>query len=134
MRLPVDPDLGSTFYTLGLIEGGVAPNVIPAHASAEVMFRTIGSADDILAVLAALKPRVQISEVLRVRPIRMHTVSGFETHVFPFTTDVPLLDRWGTPLLFGPGLFSWRTPMENSSRSMNCPALLMASSALRVVA
>jgi acetylornithine deacetylase len=33
----------------------------------------------------------------------MHTVPGFETAVFPFTTDVPLLDRWGTPLLFGPG-------------------------------
>jgi acetylornithine deacetylase len=105
LPLPVDPDLGSTFYTIGLIEGGVAPNVIPAHASAEVMFRTIGSADDILAVLSALKPRVQISEVLRVRPIRMHTVAGFETHVFPFTTDVPLLDKWGTPLLFGPGSF-----------------------------
>ena len=103
LPLPVDPDLGSTFYSIGLIEGGVAPNVIPAHASAEVMFRTIGSADDILTVLSALKPRVQISEVLRVRPIRMHTVPGFETHVFPFTTDVPLLDRWGTPLLFGPG-------------------------------
>jgi acetylornithine deacetylase len=105
LRLPVDPDLGSTFYTVGLIEGGVAPNVIPAHASAEVMFRTIGSADDVLAVLSALKPRVQISEVLRLRPIRMHTVTGFETHVFPFTTDVPLLDNWGTPLLFGPGSF-----------------------------
>jgi acetylornithine deacetylase len=25
--------------------------------------------------------------------------------VFPFTTDVPLLDRWGTPLLYGPGSF-----------------------------
>ena len=24
---------------------------------------------------------------------------------FPFTTDVPLLDRWGAPLLFGPGSF-----------------------------
>ena len=103
LPLPVDPDLGSTFYSIGLIEGGVAPNVIPAHASAEVMFRTIGSADDILTVLGALKPRVQISEVLRVRPIRMHTVPGFETHVFPFTTDVPFLDHWGTPLLFGPG-------------------------------
>jgi acetylornithine deacetylase len=30
-------------------------------------------------------------------------VPGFETAVFPFTTDVPFLDRWGTPLLFGPG-------------------------------
>jgi acetylornithine deacetylase len=103
LPLPADPDLGSTFYTVGLIEGGVAPNVIPAHASAEVMFRTIGSADDILAVLEALAPHVSISEVLRVRPIRMHTVAGFETRVFPFTTDVPFLERWGTPLLYGPG-------------------------------
>jgi acetylornithine deacetylase len=25
--------------------------------------------------------------------------------VFPFTTDVPFLNRWGAPLLFGPGSF-----------------------------
>ncbi|HET7221355.1 MAG TPA: M20/M25/M40 family metallo-hydrolase [Vicinamibacterales bacterium] len=103
LALPSDPDLGSTFFSVGLIEGGVAPNVIPAHASAEVMFRTIGSADDILRTLRALEPRVRVEEVLRVRPIRMHTVPGFHTHVFPFTTDVPFLDRWGAPLLFGPG-------------------------------
>jgi acetylornithine deacetylase len=105
LALPVDPDLGATYYTVGLIEGGVAPNVIPAHASAEVLFRTVGPAEDILAVLRALEPRVAVSEVLRVRPIRMHTVGGFDTRVFPFTTDVPFLDRWGTPLLFGPGSF-----------------------------
>lgn len=103
LELPADPDLGATFFTVGLIEGGVAPNVIPAHASAEVMFRTIGSADDVLRVLRVLEPRVRVEEVLRVRPIRMHTVPGFTTKVFPFTTDVPLLDRWGAPLLFGPG-------------------------------
>jgi acetylornithine deacetylase len=105
LRFPVDPELGATFYSVGLLDGGVAPNVIPAQASAEVMFRTIGSADDILAVLRDLEPRVAIEEVLRVRPIRMHTVPGFTTHVFPFTTDVPFLDRWGKPLLFGPGSF-----------------------------
>jgi acetylornithine deacetylase len=103
IRLPQEPDLGATFYSVGLIEGGVAPNVIPASASAEVMFRTVGSADDVLHALEALTPRVAVDEVLRVRPIRMHTVPGFETRVFPFTTDVPFLDRWGAPLLFGPG-------------------------------
>ena len=30
LPLPVEPELGATFYTIGLIEGGVAPNVIPA--------------------------------------------------------------------------------------------------------
>jgi acetylornithine deacetylase len=105
LPLPSDRDLGSTYYTVGLIEGGVAPNVIPANASAEVMFRTVGSADDILRALRPLEARVAIEEVLRVPPVRMHTVPGFEARVFPFTTDVPFLDRWGSPLLFGPGSF-----------------------------
>jgi len=100
---PADPLLGRTHHTVGLIQGGVAPNVISAGASAEVMFRTIGSADDILGALQGLVPLVAVEEVLRVPPVRMHTVPGFDARVFPFTTDVPLLDRWGTPLLFGPG-------------------------------
>jgi acetylornithine deacetylase len=33
---PADPELGRTHYTVGLISGGVAPNVIPPHAEAEV--------------------------------------------------------------------------------------------------
>jgi len=41
--------------------------------------------------------------VLRVPMVRMHTIPGIPAAVFPFTTDVPFLDRWGTPLLFGPG-------------------------------
>ena len=36
-------------------------------------------------------------------PIRLKTLPGFKTAVFAYTTDIPLLDRWGTPLLFGPG-------------------------------
>jgi acetylornithine deacetylase len=105
LSLPGDPDLGATFYTVGLIEGGVAPNVIPARASAEVLFRTVGHADDVLSALRGLDPLVSVAEVLRVPPVQMHTVEGFPTAVFPFTTDVPLLDRWGRPLLFGPGSF-----------------------------
>jgi len=33
----------------------------------------------------------------------MHTVDGFETAVFPYASDVPLLRGWGRPLLVGPG-------------------------------
>ena len=77
--------------------------LLSPSARAEVMFRTVASADDLLTVLQALAPGVSVSEVLRVPPIRMHTVPGFETRVFPFTTDVPFLGRWGTPLLYGPG-------------------------------
>jgi acetylornithine deacetylase len=103
LRWPADPELGETFYSIGLIDGGIAPNVISPSASAEVMFRIVGSADDVIAVTRALEPAVEIEEVLRVPMVRLHTVDGLPSAVFPFTTDVPLLDRWGTPLLYGPG-------------------------------
>jgi acetylornithine deacetylase len=103
LALPSDPELGRTFYSVGLIDGGIAPNVVSPHASAELLFRTTGAADDILRVLAGLEPLVSVQEVLRVPTVRLHTVPGIPTEVFPFTTDVPLLDRWGVPLLFGPG-------------------------------
>jgi acetylornithine deacetylase len=32
-----------------------------------------------------------------------HTVQGFEARPVSYTSDIPLLPRWGTPLLFGPG-------------------------------
>lgn len=104
-ELPADVDLGRTFYSVGVIGGGVAPNVIPARAWAEILFRTVGSADEVLAILRALEPALKVEEILRVPPIRMVTIPGFETAAFPFTTDAPLLDRWGAPLLYGPGSF-----------------------------
>jgi acetylornithine deacetylase len=41
--------------------------------------------------------------VLDVPPVRLTTVPGFETAIFPYTTDIPFLTAWGRPLLFGPG-------------------------------
>ena len=105
LPLPVDPLLGRTFYSVGLIEGGVAPNVISPHASAEVLFRTVGPPEEILAAVADLEPLVGVQEVLRVPAVRLRTIPGVPSRVFPFTTDIPLLDRWGEPLLFGPGSF-----------------------------
>jgi acetylornithine deacetylase len=103
VSLPSDPELGQTHYTVGLIEGGVAPNVVSPSAEAEVMFRTVGDGEAIRKALAVLERRVRVDHVLEVGPVRLMTVPGFETAVFPFTTDIPLLDAWGTPLLFGPG-------------------------------
>jgi len=103
IALPEDPDLGRTFYATGLISGGVAPNVISPSAEAELNFRTVGPGAEVLERLAPLRSRVAIETVLEVPPVRMRTVPGFETAAFAFTTDVPFLDGWGEPLLFGPG-------------------------------
>jgi acetylornithine deacetylase len=75
LRWPADPVLGETFYTIGLIEGGIAPNVISPAASAEVMFRTVGSADEVLAIARTLEPAVSIEEVLRVPMVRLRPIA-----------------------------------------------------------
>ncbi len=103
VTLPEDPLLGRTHYTVGLIDGGVAPNVVSPHASAELLFRTVGDTAPVRKALEVVESLVSIEHVLDIPAVRMHTVPGFETGIFPYTTDVPLLTRWGTPLLLGPG-------------------------------
>jgi acetylornithine deacetylase len=77
--------------------------VVSPSAEAEVMFRTVGDAADVRRAIAPLERRLTISHVLDVPPVRLTTVPGFDAAVFPYTTDIPFLDRWGQPLLFGPG-------------------------------
>jgi len=103
VALPDDPLLGRTHYTVGLIEGGVAPNVVSPHASAELLFRTVGDGTRVRDALHVVEGLVGIEHVLDIPAVRMHTVSGFETAIFPYTTDVPQLTAWGTPILVGPG-------------------------------
>ncbi len=101
--MPADPILGQTHYTVGLINGGVAPNVVSPSAEAEIMFRTTSDAAAVRQAVAPLEPRVAIEHVLEVPPVKLKTVPGFDTAVFPYTTDIPFLGAWGEPLLFGPG-------------------------------
>src|SRR5690606_22663993 len=88
----------------GLMSGGVAPNVIPANASAELMFRTVGDYHEVRDLLEdAVGTCATVADVLVVPPVRLETMPGFETAVFAYTTDVPFLTHWGAPMLFGPG-------------------------------
>jgi acetylornithine deacetylase len=103
IRLPSDPTLGRTHFTIGLISGGVAPNVVSPAAEAEVLFRTVSDAAHVRQAVSVLEPRVAIEHVIEVPPVKLKTVPGFEAEVFPFTTDIPFLSSWGEPLLFGPG-------------------------------
>lgn len=104
LDLPTEPDLGATFYTIGLIQGGIAPNVIAPSASAELLFRTVGPNADITALVGgAVSPLVSVREVLSLPFARMLVPEGFDGVGFNYTTDVSCLGNWGTPLLVGPG-------------------------------
>jgi acetylornithine deacetylase len=103
LDLPADPVLGRTHYSIGLIEGGIAPNVISPHASAELLFRIVGEGARVRELLRPVENLVDVDEVLEVPAVKLHLVPELETAVFPYTTDIPLLNRWGTPLLLGPG-------------------------------
>ena len=103
LEFPDDPVLGRTHYTVGLIEGGVAPNVVSPSASAELLFRIVADGHPVMEALQVIAGLVAVENVLEIEAVRMYTLDGYETAVFPYTTDVPLLTSWGKPLLVGPG-------------------------------
>ena len=101
---PEDSLLGRTFYSVGLINGGVAPNVISPAADAELMFRTVGGHEPLRALIEqTVGHLVAVEDILVVPPVMLTAVPGMESTVFSFTTDIPFLDRWGAPVLVGPG-------------------------------
>ena len=103
LDLPSDEKLGQATCTIGLIQGGVAPNVVPPEAEADVNFRIVGPSADIRALLEARLRDVTIENVMDVPVMKLTTLPGFDGGVFSFTTDIPFLANWGQPLLFGPG-------------------------------
>jgi acetylornithine deacetylase len=101
---PSDPVMGTTFYTIGLINGGIAPNVVSPEAEAELMFRTVVDHQALRRQIeTSVGSLVSVEDVLVVPPVRLTTVPGFDTASFAYTTDIPFLHHWGAPLLLGPG-------------------------------
>ncbi|HEY0972695.1 MAG TPA: M20/M25/M40 family metallo-hydrolase [Gemmatimonadales bacterium] len=104
LELPRDPVLGETTVNIGQLAGGVADNVIAPWAEARLMARLVTPADDVLERLRAwVGDRATVERGIDVPPVRLGTLPGFETSVAAYATDIPALDRWGTPYLFGPG-------------------------------
>ena len=117
LRMPDDPVLGETTVNIGTIRGGTEANIIPEHAEAELMFRLVGDVAPLREqLLAWAKGKAELEWGSYIPAQRFHTIPGFETAPVAYTSDIPLLDRWGTPLLFGPGsIHVAHTPNEHLS-------------------
>jgi acetylornithine deacetylase len=104
MPLPSDPEIGSTTFNIGLLEGGRAPNVIPDHARAHLLYRLISPTEELKQqIVAAVGDLAAVEFGLEIPFARLHPMDGIPSMVAAFTTDIPALTNWGRPLLLGPG-------------------------------
>lgn len=104
LPLPSDPILGKTTVNIGTIRGGTGANIVPAHAEAEMMIRLVGDVKPMKKMIQEwVKGRAEVDFGSHIPAQKFHIVEGFEVAPMAYTSDIPLLSRWGTPLLFGPG-------------------------------
>ncbi|MEO5860769.1 MAG: M20/M25/M40 family metallo-hydrolase [Pyrinomonadaceae bacterium] len=103
-KFPNDDFFGDTTVNIGVIEGGVALNVIPPSAEASLLIRLTTKREPIESALRNIvRNRGEIEVLSCSEPVKLLEVEGFNQKVVRFTTDIPYLPNWGKPLLLGPG-------------------------------
>ncbi|MBK5188581.1 MAG: M20/M25/M40 family metallo-hydrolase [Gemmatimonadaceae bacterium] len=115
LELPTDPVLGDTTINVGTLNAGREANIVPDEAVAQLMVRLVGDPGDVRAILQRWSlGRAELEFAPHIPAQHFHTIAGFECGPVSYTSDIPLLDRWGTPLLFGPGSITVaHTPHES---------------------
>ena len=104
LDLPKDDVLGATTVNIGTIHAGTEANIVPALAESEMMFRLVGDAKPVRSAIEKwAKGRAELEYGSYIPAQHFHTIPGFEVAPVAYTTDIPLLSKWGKPLLFGPG-------------------------------
>ncbi len=104
IKFPTHPKAGPSTMNIGLIEGGRAPNVIPDHATANLLIRLVGPADELRRqITEAIAGKAEANFILEIPFMELGSVPGIDTMIAAFTTDIPALANWGTPVLIGPG-------------------------------
>jgi len=111
---PKEEVLGATTMNIGMISGGVAANVIPPEAEAELMFRVVTNNESLKQLIeGVVDSRVDVEFGFACDPVFTEKIDRYNTTVVAFTTDIPALTNWGKPLLFGPGsILDAHTPGE----------------------
>ena len=104
IEFPNDGFFGETTNNIGTISGGLKTNIIPPDAEAGLHIRLTTDDKPILEILEkAIDGRGEIEISSLALPVRMLAVEGFRQKVVRFTTDIPHLSNWGTPLFLGAG-------------------------------
>lgn len=101
---PADPVLGPTTVNIGLVHAGVAANVTPPHARAELAFRVACDPDALFEQVSSLcAPGVRAESLSQNGPIVLNAVEGFESINIAFNTDAEYMSALAPVYLTGPG-------------------------------
>jgi acetylornithine deacetylase len=101
---PGDESFGETTCNIGVISGGTRANVIPDEAHTTLQIRLAADSDSVKQLLeAAIDKRASLDYKSVHDPVRLMALDEVEQTIVRFTTDIPYLTNWGTPLLIGPG-------------------------------
>ena len=104
IEFPNDEFFGETTNNIGLISGGLKTNVIAPSAEAGLHIRLATDEKPIIEILErTIAGRGELEIMSVAKPVKMLQVKGFDQKVVRFTTDIPHLSNWGTPLLLGAG-------------------------------
>ena len=104
LPLPSDDVLGRTTVNIGTIHGGTEANIIPALCETELMFRIVSDVAPLRnALVAWAEGKAELEWGSHIPAQHFHVIPGFDVAPVAYTSDIPLLSRWGIPLLYGPG-------------------------------
>ena len=98
--------LGPATLNVGLISGGVAGNVLAPSAEATLYWRLVGEAEPAqrrLEEILGADGKLSFDLIGRNDAVFCRTLPGFEVAPMSYSTDIPFMPSWGTPLLIGPG-------------------------------
>ncbi|MEP7088258.1 MAG: M20/M25/M40 family metallo-hydrolase [Gemmatimonadota bacterium] len=114
LELPADPLLGATSINVGTLRAGREANIVPDAAEAHLMVRLVGDPAIVREILGRWAlGRAELEFAPHIPAQHFHMMPGFDSGAVSYTSDIPLLDKWGTPLLFGPGsIHMAHTPHE----------------------
>lgn len=101
---PGDDTLGDTDVNIGVLTAGPAANIFAPEASAELLFRIVTPADEVLNTIRSLIPDGVVLDIVSTNdPMQLLPVPGEDTCIIPFNTDAPYLRHLAPVVLAGPG-------------------------------
>lgn len=115
LDLGSDEVLGKATINFGVINGGVAGNIVSPSASMRALVRTVTPAAFVIdRISTAVADLGTATPTYAVDPTRMIILPGFETDVASYVTDIPNFAPLNAQaILYGPGtIFDAHTDLE----------------------